>query len=94
MPPSGVIATSAAGGNTWPTSSDITRSTAKGSLRDKREPRRHGAFHVHHQRAGFRVKRGLVVPIFENNVTGGHRPLMRPGQFGGQRHTPALVAAD
>ncbi len=34
MPPSGFIATSAAGGSTWEASSEITRNPASGRLRD------------------------------------------------------------
>ena len=54
MPPSGFIATSAAGGSTWPASSEITRSAANGRSRAAAKRAATWRFHVDRQRAGVR----------------------------------------
>ena len=77
MPPSGFIATRAAGGSTWAASSEITRSPANGRLRACGEASGDVAFHVHSQCAGGgRKAPALVSGIFDDHIAAEEMALM------------------
>ena len=92
MPPSGFIATRAAGGSTWLASSEITRRAASGRLRLARKAGGDLAFHVHRQRAGRVVQTGLGFGLLDDHIAAEDLALMGMRQARQQPHAPAFVA--
>ncbi len=77
MPPSGFIAASAAGGSTWPASSEMTRSTASGRPRDAAK-RAATWLSMSTARApvGLMQTAGLGLGLFDDHVAAKQRALM------------------
>ena len=92
MPPSGFIATSAAGGSTW---RGIVGNHPQARQRQVAGGRKAGgdlAFHVHRQRAGRVVKAGLGFGLFDDHVAAEELALMGVRQPRQQPDPPGLMA--